>query len=79
MTDDDYAQYQQENAIQMAIIDTIKNKLNGCGHCKDLALHVWLFHPAMDILAIQSQIDVMLSMDWLIEDSWGNIFLGIDE
>ena len=79
MTDDDYAQYQQENAIQMAIIDTIKNKLNRCGHCTDLALHVWLFHPAMDILAIQSQIDVMLSMDWLIEDCWGNIFLGFDE
>ena len=71
--------YEEENACQMAISDTIKNKLNGCGHCKDGAVLVWVFHPAMDILAIQSQIDVMLSMDWLIEDAWGNIFLGFDE
>ena len=71
--------YEEENACQMAIIDTIKNKLKGSGHCKDLALMVWLFNPAMNILDIQSQIDVMLSMDWLVEDSWGNIFLGFDD
>ena len=71
--------YEEENACQNAIINTIKNKLNGCGHCKDLAFMVWIFHPKMNILDIQSQIDVMLAMDWLVEDSWGNIFLGFDD
>ena len=71
--------YEEENACQNAIINTIKNKLNGCGRCRDLAFMVWLFHPKMNILNIQSQIDVMLAMDWLVEDSWGNIFLGFDD
>ena len=78
MTDDDYAQYQTENAIQNAIIDTMA-KIGGTGHCTRLALMVWAFYPQYNIMEIQSQINTMLEMDWLIEDAWGNIFLGFDE
>ena len=77
MTDDDYAQYQTENAIQNAIIDTMA-KIGGIGHCTRLALMVWAFYPQYNIMEIQSQINTMLEMDWLIEDSWGNIFLGVE-